>query len=546
MKAKSTLLFFPFLFTIIMAGAQSTGIAKTGLPDATQDPWYGEASAFITKMEYDFYPTNNQYRTTNAANGLGFIIHENGFTAFNLKDQQHQNGWDVRFLLTGIGRSEANLPIPNGSFRKDNDLLLHDFDFGRVEYANTNKGMRQNFIIANKPGGAGNLRVEMNLETSLSRKLINGNKLVFYSSDNNETIRLNYDDLNVWDANNKTLDAHMELSQNGNNFSIVVDDRNAVYPITIDPLNTSPEWTTSADGILPGLLNNLALQVTTLYGYTVTNLGDIDGDGYDDVAVGAPGMADVISGSGSLLNVGAVFIYKGSTTGFSTTPSKVLQPTSAGPGALFGFSIEAGNISADGRNDLLIGAPLDTYQTTVSGLLGNVNVNVKAGKVYYYRSEDLFVVANPSPFLQIRLQGDNFFGIGILGLLDNTDVNALFGYSIGVSEDLNGDNRQDIIIGCPAYLGKNLLSVQSGAAFVYYSNNLATTSPVQLAVPTPSILGLVSLPIANLNGLLFGFSVEGTGDYNNDGRPDVVVGAPAGINLNNAVAFTPNKAEISG
>jgi hypothetical protein len=111
-------------------------------------------------------------------------------------------------------------------------------------------------------------------------------------------------------------------------------------------------------------------------------------------------------------------------------------------------------------------------------------------------------------------------------------VNALFGYSIGIVDDLNGDNRQDIIIGCPAYLGKNLLSVQSGAAFVYYSNNLGTTSPAQLALPTPSILGLVSLPLANLNGLLYGFSIDGIGDYNNDGRPDVVVGAPAGIDLN--------------
>src|SRR5438128_11137766 len=114
MKTKSTLLFFSFLFTIIMAGAQSTGIVKTGLPDASQDSWYRAASAFITKMEYDFYPSNSQYRTTNATNGLGFIIHENGFTAFNLTDQNHQGDWNVRFLLSGIGRSEASLPFPNG------------------------------------------------------------------------------------------------------------------------------------------------------------------------------------------------------------------------------------------------------------------------------------------------------------------------------------------------------------------------------------------------------------------------------------------------
>jgi len=170
--------------------------------------------------------------------------------------------------------------------------------------------------------------------------------------------------------------------------------------------------------------------------------------------------------------------------------------------------------NADGKNDILVGAPLDTYQTTVSGLLGNVNVNVKAGKVYYYRSEDLLSASNPSPFLQIRLQGDNFFGIGILGLLNNTDVNALFGYSIGVSDDLNGDNRQDIIIGCPAYLGKNLLSIQSGAAFVYYSNNLGTTSPVQLAVPTPSIGRN-----ANMRSNVISTPLRGSGAYDKSRRP---------------------------
>jgi hypothetical protein len=58
-------------------------------------------------------------------------------------------------------------------------------------------------------------------------------------------------------------------------------------------LNKTPEWKTSAEGILPGLLGTLPSQVNALYGYTVTGLGDINNDGYDDVAVSAPGMANV-------------------------------------------------------------------------------------------------------------------------------------------------------------------------------------------------------------------------------------------------------------
>ncbi len=269
----------------------------------------------------------------------------------------------------------------------------------------------------------------------------------------------------------------MKFNRAAGLLTITADDRLAAYPVTIDPLNRAPEWTTSADGVLPGLLNNLQLQVQSTYGYTVAGLGDINGDGYDDVAVGAPAMADVITGSGSLAGVGAVFIYLGSAAGLSATPDKVLQPTTPVAGALFGLSITAGDITGDGRNDIIIGAPLDSYQTTAASLLGPVSVHVTAGRVYVYRSEDLFTAPVPSPFLQIRLQGTSFFSTGIAGLLlSNVNVNPLFGYAVSVTKDLNGDGKNDLIIGAPAYMSANLLSAQSGAAFVYYSNNLGTTA----------------------------------------------------------------------
>jgi hypothetical protein len=519
--------------SILILFSLSTSAQQRKVVSPSSDCWYANASAWIKQLEYDFHPKdNNEFRVVNPANRIGFLLTEKGYSAYSLQDGNDAEPWNIVFSLKTIGREKENLQFVNSSFSKEEKTLSQHFGFADVEYTNDEKGLRQNFIINERPAGNGNLEIKIGLESSLAPAIVNGTALVFSTNGNDKNVKLIYDDLKVWDAANKTLAAHMELNDKRNILSLVIDDKDAQYPVTVDPLNKTPEWTTSADGILPSLLNNMTLQAQSLYGYAVSGLGDINNDGFDDVAVGAPGMADVISGSGSLLGVGAVFIYLGSADGLHTTPGKILQPATAIAGALFGASIAAGNITADGINDILIGAPLDTYQTSAQGLLGSVNVNVTAGKVYFYRSEDLFAVANPSPFLSIRLQGTNFFSTGVAGLLlSNVSVKGLFGFSVAVTNDLNGDGREDIIIGAPAYVGVELLSVKSGAAYVYYSNNLSTTSPVELAVPTPSLLGLISLPLANLNGLLFGFCVEGAGDYNNDGKPDVVVGAPAGVDL---------------
>ena len=66
--------------------------------------------------------------------------------------------------------------------------------------------------------------------------------------------------------------------------------------------------------------------------------------------------------------------------------------------------------------------------------------------------------------------------------------------------------------------------------FVFLSNGVNNYNLVQLNPPTSSLLGL-GLLSSNISGLLFGMSVDGAGDYNGDGHTDVVVGAPAGVDL---------------
>lgn len=509
--------------------------AQKELPEGVSSDWYAQSSTAIEAMQYSFSPSGKtqSFKVINPKNYLQFHINPAGYSISNMIRNEQEKKWNATFSFMGMSKNKLNY-LTNNNFiiASNKSSLIYKSTSLDIEYVNNSRGLRQNFIINQKPSGTEKLALKIQIESDLSAKETSTNNLILFDKKNEKDVKLIYDELKVWDANNNALSAEMKVNPSTKIITITVDDKNAVYPITIDPLNRTPEWGTSADGILPGLLTNLQLQVGTMYGFTVAGLGDINGDGYDDVSVSAPTMADVITGSGSLVGVGAVFIYLGSPTGLSATPNKVLQPTTAVSGALFGFSIDAGDITGDGKNDIVISAPLDRYQTSAAGLLGPTTVDVTAGKVYLYRSEDLFTAPNPTPFLEIRLQGTAFFSTGIAGLLgSNVTANPLFGYSVAVTNDLNGDNKADIVIGAPAYLGIDLLSVQSGNAFVYYSDNLSTTAPVKLNTPTPTLLGLLSLPIANTSGLLFGQSVDGVGDFNNDGFQDVAVGAPAGADL---------------
>jgi hypothetical protein len=86
-----------------------------------------------------------------------------------------------------------------------------------------------------------------------------------------------------------------------------------------------------------------------------------------------------------------------------------------------------------------------------------------------------------------------------------------------------------------------LLDVQSGGAFVFVSNASDNNKTIiALNAPKTDILG-IGLLQTNIGGLLFGYCVDGLGDYNGDGKPDVIASAPAGINLSSLGALLNGK-----
>jgi hypothetical protein len=298
--------------------------------NAVTEDWLHKAQTIITENQYHFKPavSPGTFYAANMAQRLGFIITGPGYKTAPVKISEKTQAWQQGLTLSGI--SKGDIKITAGdifSTVQDGSVLRFDHPDFSVEYLNNEKGLRQNFIITKKPAGDDKLEVLLKLDGDLTATVIN-NALQF--KDKTGAIKLFYTDLNVWDADHQVIKANMEL-RDQHTLAIVVDDQNARYPVTVDPLNKTPEWTTSADGILPNLIGQLA--VDAAYGFSVAGLGDVNGDGYDDVAVGSPTVADVISGTGTIASVGAVFVYFGSATGLPTTPSAALQPTTPVAGA---------------------------------------------------------------------------------------------------------------------------------------------------------------------------------------------------------------------
>jgi FG-GAP repeat len=163
--------------------------------------------------------------------------------------------------------------------------------------------------------------------------------------------------------------------------------------------------------------------------------GDFNGDGFNDLAMGAPGRDIPKPGFGSIEDGGRIFIAYGTATGLNLANIQVLDQ-SFFPGQTvqkndaFGASLAAGDISGDGIDDLLIGAPGE----------GDDDV----GFVY-------FLVGSPQR-LQVAASGSSIFSGGYIfsqGTIGSTNqTNDNFGRVLAVA-DVTGDNQVEIAIGVP-------------------------------------------------------------------------------------------------
>ncbi len=215
----------------------------------------------------------------------------------------------------------------------------------------------------------------------------------------------------------------------------------------------------------------------SIFGNAVTG-GDFNGDGFADVAVGAP-WAD----TPGVTDCGAAFMYLGTAGGLSGANVWAANGTQAGENfgtVLNGFA----DITADGYTDLVVGAPHYDAPAGIGSL-------VDAGRVFEYDG------GRSASVLTFR---QSLVGTG----------NEQLGYSVSNAGDVDGDGWGDVIVGAPT---NNSVIAGGGRAVVFRGSGSGL-------VPTPLWSRAGTEAFSN-----FGSAVSGAGDVNGDGLSDVLVGA---------------------
>jgi len=237
------------------------------------------------------------------------------------------------------------------------------------------------------------------------------------------------------------------------------------------------------------------LDAWDLFGSAVANIGDLDGDGITDLAVGA--MYDDDGGT----NRGAAWILFMNANGAVKSKQKI-SSTQGGFGSglanddRFGNSIAPlGDLDGDGIADLAVGAALDDDGGTNRGAVWILFMNA-----------DGMVQAK-----QKISSTQGGFGSG----LANDDR---LGDSIAVLGDLDDDGVPDLAVGAT---GTDDGGTDRGAEWILFMNADGTVKAKQ---KISSIQGGFGSSLAN--GDFFGQSVAVLGDLDGDGVPDLAVGAP--------------------
>ncbi len=357
----------------------------------------------IRCMEYQFSTLESGLVSApNRAQDLRSTFSSSGLRI--LPRTRGDEAWSVDLRLSRFGREGRMSDAGSVPPETDGRRVVYRRPSIVEWYVNAPSGLEQGFDLAVRPDGAesdGRVVLELAVESSLAAAEEPGRDAIVFRRPDGEAALL-YSGLVVRDARGHDVEAGLALERGA--LRILVDDRDAVYPVTIDPLMTSPSWTASG------------AQASENLGFSVAGAGDVNNDGFADLIVGLPNFDN------GQVDEGRALLFLGSLSGPVGT-SWVAEGNQAG--AQFGFAVaSAGDVNGDGRGDVIVGAPL--YD----------NGQVDEGQVYVYHGQ------TASPGLPAAANR----------ILQRDQTGAQFGRAVASAGRINSDDVYgDVIAAAPLY-----------------------------------------------------------------------------------------------
>jgi Ca2+-binding RTX toxin-like protein len=271
-------------------------------------------------------------------------------------------------------------------------------------------------------------------------------------------------------------------------------------PIAPDGVFSAANITAARGFVINGAAAN------DLSGYSVSGIGDIDGNGVDDILVGAL-QAD----PGGRTNAGTSYVILGRAGGYaSPVDLGALNGTNGfairGVAAVdySGTSVKGiGDVNGDGRADFVIGAP---WADSAGG------ANAGAAYVVFGRAGGFGAAG-----LDLSsLNGTN--GFVIRGQAGGDGL----GFAVSAAGDLNNDGRADLVVGArEADPGGD---ASAGKTYVIFGKSTAFSATLDVA----SLNGTNGFTLNGVDAGDLSGRAMGSGDFNNDGIDDLIIGASQG------------------
>ncbi|MBA2661651.1 MAG: FG-GAP repeat protein, partial [Bradymonadaceae bacterium] len=400
--------------------------------------------------------------------------------AFDSEGREVSPSWQYETHLASVWRGDNQFEFSDAAIERDIEGSRHTSRYTRgveVLYDHVSNGLKQSIVLAEKPVGAGQLRIRFDVIGDISLEMVDdGERINVIHA--NEVI-FAWTELFVHDSAHEPLAASMRVD--GQSIVFDVDDARASYPITIDPLASDPSLgDISGDGS------------GARFGIRVSSAGDVNGDGFDDIIVGESRY------SVGLDQRGRALIFLGSESGISSTAA--WTTIGATFQELLGTALDtAGDLSGNGCDDILVGSPSWWGPSAASS-------DFARGRVQLFS------------FNECGLPGDTLTTVSVFEARGEIGGNN-FGRAVANAGDFNCDGTPDILIGAFGH------SAGAGKIYVYFGatgTNPFLNPPWTFSSPnTGAQLGWAVAGAGNVNGAMH--------DDNGTLRScdDILVGGPA-------------------